>query len=985
MRPIFRTPLLYQYARRAFALFCLTVTVAQGEPSTPRVTSPRVGSLPPSLAVSEQELATTTLEKQESEKIFLFKPPPISKVRKPNPGTTSRPKKESTPSPSLQEDPIIAAPNKQESVEIFLFNDTPAENVKNQEPASAITPNKGLVSPFNQATDKNHSGLINTAPVSMPTTESAKENINSENTSDFYFTDGPPEGFEYLTSAQTTEIDIYFGNELLISTMARFDLTSVEFINPQEIIAQLTQLKEPEAIALAISGSLNPHTEDLCLNKLQHNCGVLKPSIADIIFDADRYRADLFINPLHLKTQVAHSRMFLPSPENNLSSVNIFSARASGGGNLEQRSYLSSNSIISYGATRLLTQTRLDNTDGLILDTARLEHDQKKWSYAAGTMESTSYISSLASTQSFLGLRAARTLNTRTDLRLSRGNSIFIFFNERSHVEILRDGKVLDSGFYEPGNQQLDTSNLPDGVYDINLRITNSRGEKLQTHLFSRSSLLPPQDHALHFLETGMFLEKDNLNNTNKTPKASDVSFVHAGTRMRINKNFGAEIEALNTSKNTALMQAGLYYFLPGLFLHGGALEGNEQTQGKFFNASFSHRQFSLNLNYCNLETNQQVETNPSFQTGATTALIQTETDPSFQTGTTTGLILGAHILGGSLLARATNTRSDNANKTVNTKYALSFRRPLFKRGQTRAYLTLDWKSNQGDDTMLMGLQLSGGSNTHSKSLVTRWSDSGDDSSLQTNGRFTRFHRYNGELYGSTTVSALTEKDQQNIGLRFKGDSRYGNGFFETQHQRTTNSNNTTYSAGAQAVVITGASAVALGGSKPGRAGLIIDLNGQSNEDFEVRVNNHKRATTTRNRNQPVLLPPYSSYEVTLKSKGDSLVHFDAKPQSVTLYPGNVTHLRWDVDPVFVVIGQAIYADGRAIENTRITNLDEFSGTDENGWFQVELSKIKTLELTPADGPACNIKLPEQTEYEEVIVFDQLVCSPLTRTTAARK
>jgi hypothetical protein len=103
----------------------------------------------------------------------------------------------------------------------------------------------------------------------------------------------------------------------------------------------------------------------------------------------------------------------------------------------------------------------------------------------------------------------------------------------------------------------------------------------------------------------------------------------------------------------------------------------------------------------------------------------------------------------------------------------------------------------------------------------------------------------------------------------------------------------------------------------------------------------------------------------------------------VTLYPGNVTHLQWDVDPVFVVIGQAIYADGKAVGNTRITNLEEFSGTDENGWFQVELSKMKTLELAPAKGPACKIQLPEQSEYEEVIVFDQLVCDSEIQTTSS--
>lgn len=143
-----------------------------------------------------------------------------------------------------------------------------------------------------------------------------------------------------------------------------------------------------------------------------------------------------------------------------------------------------------------------------------------------------------------------------------------------------------------------------------------------------------------------------------------------------------------------------------------------------------------------------------------------------------------------------------------------------------------------------------------------------------------------------------------------------------------------------------------------------------------MRIDNRAATTVSGTGKQPVLLKPYRSYKVTLSPKGDNLVRFDAKPRKVTLYPGNIASLRWDIDPVFVVIAQAVHADGKAVGNTRITNLEEFSATDENGWFQVELSAMKTLKLEPADSPACKIELPEQPEHEEIIVLDQLVCKP---------
>jgi len=992
----------------------------QGEPQNSEVATSGRGSLVPGPLQQTPVPNTTTHNKQEAQKIFLFTDTPTSKVKVPISSKAAKPEKESIPPSSLPEDSKNSAPDRQEPTKIFLYTDSATKNVNKQETSSAIQSAKEQAPPLTSLTessdftepkkqesnnasrlpnlpaenikkpdpdttidlekdptqpsslnpinDKSDSKLIDNTPILNPVKNSTKNNMSAENKSGFYFVEGPPEGFEQLSAPQTAEVDIYIGKELLTSTMARYDLTSVEFINPHEIIDQLTQLKEPAAITSAISGPLNPHTEDVCLNKLQQKCGVLEPGIAEIIFDTDRFRVDLFINPLYLNEQTVQTQVFLPAPQDTLSSVNIFNARVTGGNELEQRSRLTSNNIISYGATRLHTQTSFDNTDGLTLETANLEYDRNKWSYTMGTMESTSYVSSLIATQPFLGLRIARSLKTRTDLRLSSASGIFIFLNERSYVEVLRDGKVLDSSYYEPGNQQLDTSSLPEGVYNITVRIKNNQGEEQQTHLFSRASTLPPQGHALHFVETGMLIEKNNTNRINKTPKASDISFIHAGTRTRITDRLGADIEALNTSRNTAFVQAGLYYFIPGVSLHGGVLAGSEQTQGKFFDLQYRHRLLSLGLTYRDKETHPE------------------ETNVLFQSSTVTGLTLGARILGGSLVMRTTETKYDSIAE--HTDYSLTYRRPLFRRGRSRANLTLDWNSSQGEDTVSIGLQITGGNNTHSKSLSTRWSDNGEQSALQTQGQFTRLHRNKGELYGSTTLSAQTEKDQQNLGLRLKGNSRYGNGYLETQHKRYTNGSNnrdnTTFSAGVQAIVVTGDSTVALGGGTLGRAGIIVDLNGQSKEDFEVYVNNRKQAIVNKHNNQPVMLPPYTHYDVTLKSKGDNLDHFDAKPRTVTLYPGNVAHLQWEVNPIFVVIGQAIYTDGNPVENARITNLEEFSATDENGWFQVELTKMNTLELAYGNGPDCIITLPEQPEKEDVIVFDQLVCDPEIRTSSSR-
>ena len=89
--------------------------------------------------------------------------------------------------------------------------------------------------------------------------------------------------------------------------------------------------------------------------------------------------------------------------------------------------------------------------------------------------------------------------------------------------------------------------------------------------------------------------------------------------------------------------------------------------------------------------------------------------------------------------------------------------------------------------------------------------------------------------------------------------------------------------------------------------------------------------------------------------------------------------LDWQAVPVFVVVGQAVLPDERPVGPSRITNLPEFSATDESGWFQVELASMQVLELKRSNGSKCRIDLPKRKPdpSEPVIVFDRLVCRPL--------
>jgi hypothetical protein len=144
-------------------------------------------------------------------------------------------------------------------------------------------------------------------------------------------------------------------------------------------------------------------------------------------------------------------------------------------------------------------------------------------------MDNIGLVSPLLNSRAFLGLRAARTLKMRNNIQLLRSSPIFVYLTERSRVDILRDGKLLSSQFYNPGNRQLDTAKLPDGSYEITLRIRSSRGTQEEKQLFTRSALIPPADHALHFIEAGTLLELTSSTNRESLPATTGHDIFHAG------------------------------------------------------------------------------------------------------------------------------------------------------------------------------------------------------------------------------------------------------------------------------------------------------------------------------------------------------------------------------------------------------------------------------------------------------------------------
>ena len=110
----------------------------------------------------------------------------------------------------------------------------------------------------------------------------------------------------------------------------------------------------------------------------------------------------------------------------------------------------------------------------------------------------------------FAGGRVQAFLDNRADLEDQRGSELLVFLTRRSRVDVLRDGRLLTSGFYDAGQVRLPTRDLPTGAYPVTLRITDATGRSVEeTRFFSKTNSIPPQDTDLWYVEGGA------LRNTN--------------------------------------------------------------------------------------------------------------------------------------------------------------------------------------------------------------------------------------------------------------------------------------------------------------------------------------------------------------------------------------------------------------------------------------------------------------------------------------
>ncbi len=794
---------------------------------------------------------------------------------------------------------------------------------------------------------------------------------------------GEPEGFSALTKPQSVLADIWFGGKRLGEAMVRFQPGSLRFEDPAAVAALIPTLSDKPAVLLALSDNALAANADLvCMPGADAaRCGRLSPEVAGVIFDEGRFRADLFVNPRLLERTAAIREQYVERPQAGLSVVDSVSAVVSGAGNGERFYNVQNRLILGSSEARLRAETAYASEFGVQADRLVIELDKPGKRYSAGAFWTPG--TDMVVRRKMLGLGVETQFDTRLDKDAMRGNPITVFLSQRAKVDIVRDGRVIATRFYEAGNQGLDTSALPDGSYEVVLRIVEAGGGvREERRFFTRNRQIAPVGHAINFAYAGVLV--DDFSRQFLAP--TGTPFVQVGTARRLGPRLAYDLTVMATDE-AVLGQAGITLLSqPAQFRLAGLASSNGSLGGLFGVSSTGNSRFNFDFELRHV--------------GAGHAA------PSLLAAPGAGLspfgFSGIYGVDQAQLpvARATFTQiSGSAGYSFNRAqiglagtwrreqgladyYSIGpwLRAELLRKGPWQVSLSGNYSATSYGNSGFVGLGLR---------LL------GPSASLAVEGgmRTRRFENADRETDFVGSVSGSWQRTNPagvdiELGAGYEHDldrnllhgrtllrARQAQLTGEISHNLEGIGGSTQYGIGLQTTLVASGSGVSLVGRDPNESTVMVDINGAPpNSSFEVLVNDAPSGTVQSGEKLSLALTPYRQYDVRIRPTGDALLHYDGSARRVGLYPGTVARLEWSARKVHAMFGRLAYSGGEPVAGASIRTEGGIGQTDDNGYFQIEAAEGAALDVSLPNGRSCRVQPPQVEAAHGYAAIGTLTC-----------
>jgi hypothetical protein len=779
-----------------------------------------------------------------------------------------------------------------------------------------------------------------------------------------------PPGFEDLAAERQLLLDVWFGGRKLGEARVRVAPGLLTFEDPAAVAALVPEVARPLELRRALEGALETNVSRLCGASREKGCGSIEPLAAGVILDEERFRVDLFVNPALLETPDQASDAYLDRPGAAPSLISLFGATLSGSNRGDQSWHVQNRTIAAVGSLRVRSDMSLSSGTGVTIDNLAAEKDLKDWRYIAGIFWAPG--TELVGRRRIAGIGATTQLDTLQDRDALSATPLVLALQHQARVELLVDGRLVSSRIYPAGNRLVDTEALPGGSYEVLLRIQeDGLPVRIERRFFSRGTLMAPLGRPQFAAFAGIL--------PSAGPGLSldhGDAFYQLSASYRVAPRIGLDASVLGTGRK-AILDGGVVWQSGLAQVRLSALLSSSLDYGASIRASSSGKgplAFSFDL-----RTIKSRDGRPLMPVASSRGTFSEDPEAGFgDRGSYTQAIGVASYRLGDANFRLTGLYRRGGTEDSTYSIGASVDMPVIRTGRWDIVVQADVRKSEHELASFLGvrfllnrgeLALSGSAGT-----IHQSGRPGDDERLVGEAQLAWARTLANE--GQLSTDAAIGRDSDGSYARASAYARTPlvNARADLLHQFGDLAT-TQYAATLESGFVMSGHGVGMSGREMNDSAVEVSADGiEPGQRFELLVDEVARGTVGADRTTRVFLQPYRSYHIRLRPLGAQAASFDTAARQVTLYPGSVAALHWDVTPLFVLFGQAVDGLGRPVANAEIKGAFGIGRSDGEGYFQIETRSGDVLGFEPASAPACAVTVGKARQRDGYVSGGKVQC-----------
>ncbi len=774
------------------------------------------------------------------------------------------------------------------------------------------------------------------------------------------FSDEVPEGFEALIEAQTIVVNVHYNERNVGSTLVTADAETLIFEEPERVVGMLEGIKDPATLISLLREVLPTNGHLVCYaSDDPPGCGQIEPEPVAIIYDADLLKLDLYVEQFLQTVQSEDAARYLPQPDNRKSSIISLNALVTNTSDGREAVDLAGRAFANYGTGTVYAEVDYNTrTQHTRLETARLTHLFRNHSLSFGSyaFESGTALSNV----DILGASFESSLRTRIDLDDAFSSELAVYLARRSQVQMVVDERVYVSKSYAAGNQAIDTRSLPNGTYEVEIRIYDPvSGLRSEFRLFTKSTNIPPRGQTVFGLTFGIPVEFTDLD---LVPELTDISLGGLNLARRLTDHSAWNLSLIGAN-TLAVAEAGYILLGPKLSLQLNVSAGSEQLRAGTLRIGYTNARMSYSLSGSSFKANTNLVDDQFLQSiipGAFT-----------QYGASWTRTFGKSSLNARYNQRKVGQSAAQARTT--SEFNATFRHLLFRSNSLRTTLNFDYQEDNAGRTLGLGLTVTVDQPRSSTDLsldMTRDVDE-EDSQVISLSHGVRSAEEN-PIQWETLLRTEAAQASRSVGLSADIDHDRFSLLFNTDWT-STDDNPTARNSSATISTNIGIDehGFALGGVGIGQSGVIIQITGaKKDSEFDIYINSLRSGEGRVGETRFVGLEPLREYTIKLIPRSALTSTLSENTFRFTMYPGVVYRINAQVRARVLLIATIIDDRGEILRDGFVNRDPNPVLVDSEGFIQAEVSPGEILTVVRTGIPNCTLVVPQTNTDDDLLILD---------------